>query len=32
MRRRLAAGPAQAGDIDLDGAAATATWLTSGAS
>jgi len=32
MRRRLAAGPAQAGDIDLDGAAAAATWVTSGAS
>jgi predicted glycosyltransferase len=32
MRRRLEAGPVQAGDIDLDGAAATAAWLTSGTS
>jgi predicted glycosyltransferase len=32
MRRRLEAGPAPAGGIDLDGAAATAAWVTAGAS
>jgi predicted glycosyltransferase len=32
MRRRLDAGPAATGGIDLEGAAAAATWLTSGAS
>ena len=30
MRQRLVAGPAPVGAIDLDGAAATAAWVTSG--